>query len=103
MRGGAGAAPGHGTACPRRQLAEGTDGLENVLLDAGRRSRRICVKGYLEQFGVPCLVDSARFGMKPLTFGALGEDARCWCATTGLHVAQGLIRGRERAAPGDCA
>jgi len=30
------------------------------------------VKGYLEQYGVPCLVDSARFGMKPLTFCALG-------------------------------
>jgi hypothetical protein len=53
------------------------------------------VKGYLEQFGVPCLVDSARFGMKPLTFGALGE-VRILVREDWLHVAQGLIRGRER-------
>ena len=24
------------------------------------------VKGYLEQFGVPCMIENARFGMKPL-------------------------------------
>jgi hypothetical protein len=53
------------------------------------------VKGYLEQFGVPCLVDSARFGMKPLTFCALGE-VRILVREEWLAVAQGLLRGRER-------
>jgi hypothetical protein len=53
------------------------------------------VKGYLEQFGVPCLVDSARFGMKPLTFCALGE-VRLLVRAEFLEIAQGLIRGRER-------
>lgn len=52
------------------------------------------VKGYLEQFGVPCLVDSARFGMKPLTFCALGE-VRILVREDWLEIAQGLIRGRE--------
>lgn len=52
------------------------------------------VKGYLEQFGVPCLLDSARFGMKP--FCALGE-VRILVREDWLEVAQGLIRGRERA------
>ena len=52
------------------------------------------VKGFLEQFGVPCLVDSGRFGMKPLTFGALGE-VRVLVREDWLQVAQGLIRGRE--------
>jgi hypothetical protein len=55
------------------------------------------VKGYLEQFGVPCLVDSARFGMKPLTFCALGE-VRILVREDWLEVALGLIRGRERPA-----
>jgi hypothetical protein len=54
------------------------------------------VKGFLEQFGVPCLVDSGRFGMKPLTFCALGE-VRILVREDWLEVAQGLIRGRERA------
>jgi hypothetical protein len=54
------------------------------------------VKGYLEQYGVPCLVESARFGMKPLTFCALGE-VRVLVREDWLLVAQGLIRGRERA------
>ena len=53
------------------------------------------VKGYLEQYGVPCLVDSARFGMKPLTFCALGE-VRILVREDWLQVAQGLIRGREQ-------
>jgi len=52
------------------------------------------VKGYLEQFGVPCLVESGRFGMKPLTFCALGE-VRVLVREDWLRVAQGLIRGRE--------
>jgi hypothetical protein len=53
------------------------------------------VKGYLEQFGVPCMLDSHRFGMKPLTFGALGE-VRVLVREDWLDVARGLIRGRER-------
>ncbi len=52
------------------------------------------VKGYLEQYGVPCLVDSARFGMKPLSFCALGE-VRLLVRDEWLQVAQGLIRSRE--------
>ena len=55
------------------------------------------VKGYLEQYGVPCMVDSTRFGMKPLTFCALGE-VRVLVREDFLEVAQGLIRSRERAA-----
>ncbi len=56
------------------------------------------VKGYLEQYGVPCLVDSGRFGMKPLTFGALGE-VRVLVRDEWLRIAQGLIRGREGPPP----
>jgi hypothetical protein len=52
------------------------------------------VKGYLEQYGVPCMIDNARFGMKPLTFGAFGE-VRLLVREDWLLVAQGLIRGRE--------
>jgi Putative prokaryotic signal transducing protein len=56
------------------------------------------VKGYLEQYGVPCMVENARFGMKPLTFGALGE-VRVLVREDWLLIAQGLIRGREEQAP----
>src|SRR5512146_1764372 len=45
------------------------------------------VKGYLEQYGVPCLLEHARFGMKPLTFGALGE-IRILVREDWLQVAQ---------------
>ena len=54
------------------------------------------VKGFLEQFGVPCLVDTARCGLRPLASGALGE-VRVLVREDFLQVAQGLIRGRERA------
>ena len=50
------------------------------------------VKGYLEQYGVPCMIDNARFGMK--TFGGLGE-VHLLVREDWLLVAQGLIRGRE--------
>lgn len=53
------------------------------------------VKGYLEQFGVPCIVDSKRFGMKPLSFGALGE-VHVLVRHDWVHIARGLLRGRER-------
>jgi hypothetical protein len=52
------------------------------------------VKGYLEQFGVPCVLESDRFGMKPLTFCALGE-VRLLVREDWIHVARGLLRGRE--------
>jgi hypothetical protein len=54
------------------------------------------VKGFLEQFGVPCLIDTARFGLRPLSAGALGE-VRVLVREDFLQVAQGLIRGREDA------
>jgi hypothetical protein len=54
------------------------------------------VKGFLEQFGVPCLLDTARFGLRPLSVGTLGE-VRVLVREDFLQVAQGLIRGREGA------
>lgn len=51
------------------------------------------VRGYLEHYGVPCHIGSRRFGMEPITFGALGQVEVLvpheWC-----DVARGLIRGR---------
>ncbi|MEO8602593.1 MAG: hypothetical protein ABI629_08460 [bacterium] len=47
------------------------------------------VKGYLEQFGVPCLVDAGR----PFGLGAVQVLVRADFA----DVARGLIRGRETA------
>lgn len=55
------------------------------------------VKGYLEQFGVPCVLESLRFGMEPLTFGALGE-VRVLVREDWVQVAEGLLRGREHEA-----
>lgn len=52
------------------------------------------VKGYLEQFGISCVLDSGRFGMKPITFDALGE-IRILVRDEWVDVARGLIRGRE--------
>jgi len=52
------------------------------------------VKGFLENFGVPCVLDSHRFGMKPLTFGALGE-IRILVRDDWFEVANGLLRARE--------
>ena len=52
------------------------------------------VKGYLEQFGVPCILQDTRFGMEPLTTGALGE-LRVLVRGDWAHVARGLLRGRE--------
>jgi len=52
------------------------------------------VKGYLEQFGVPCVLQSLRFGMKPLTTGALGE-VHVLVRDDWVDVARGLIRGRQ--------
>lgn len=56
------------------------------------------VKGFLEQYGVPCMLSSNRFAAQPLTFCALGQIALLvphdW-----IRVACGLIRGRGRASP----
>jgi hypothetical protein len=52
------------------------------------------VKGYLEQYGVPCVLESLCFGMEPLTIGALGE-VRVLVRDDWVQVARGLIRGRQ--------
>jgi hypothetical protein len=57
------------------------------------------VKGYLEQFGVPCVIESLRFGMAPLSFDAAGA-VRLLVRDDWVHIARGLLRGRERPAPG---
>ncbi len=53
------------------------------------------VKGFLEQYGVPCVLKNDRFGAQPLTFCALGQIAVLvpddWVA-----VARGLIQGRTK-------
>ena len=51
------------------------------------------VKGFLEQYGVPCVLASDRFRMEPLTFGALGE-VNVLVPEDWSLVAQGLIAGR---------
>ncbi len=55
------------------------------------------VKGYLEQFGVPCVLDSRRFSIGATSIGALGE-IRILVRDDWVAVARGLIRGREEAA-----
>jgi len=52
------------------------------------------VKGFLEQYGVPCLLDSNRFAAQPLTFCALGQ-VRVLVPADWLRVARGLIKGRD--------
>jgi hypothetical protein len=52
------------------------------------------VKGFLEQYGVPCLLESGRFGMEPITFGALGE-VRILVREDWAPIARGLLRGRQ--------
>jgi len=51
------------------------------------------VRGYLEHHGVPCHVQSSRFGLEPLTFGALGQ-VEVLVPSTWAHIARGMIRGR---------
>ena len=51
------------------------------------------VKGYLEHYGVPCIIESNRFRMEPLTFGALGE-VRVLVPDEWNRVACGMIAGR---------
>ena len=52
------------------------------------------VKGFLEQYGVPCVLQSKRFGVQPLTFCALGQ-VEVLVPHDWLPVARGLINGRE--------
>lgn len=56
------------------------------------------VKGFLEQYGVPCLLENDRFGAQPLTFCALGQ-VKILVPEDWLRVARGLIDGREKRAP----
>ena len=52
------------------------------------------VKGFLEQYGVPCLLENHRFGVQPLTFCALGQ-VKILVPEHWLKVALGLINGRQ--------
>jgi len=52
------------------------------------------VKGFLEHYGVPCVLANGRFGAQPLTFCALGE-VRIMVPQDWLRVARGLLGGRE--------
>lgn len=56
------------------------------------------VKGFLEQYGVPCLLENDRFGVQPLTFCALGQ-VKVLVPNDWLRVARGLIKGREDRRP----
>jgi hypothetical protein len=51
------------------------------------------VKGFLEQYGVPCILENDRFGVQPLTFCALGQ-VKVLVPHEWLRVARGLIDGR---------
>jgi hypothetical protein len=53
------------------------------------------VKGFLEQYGVPCLLANDRFGAQPLTFCALGQ-IRVLVPCDWIPVARGLIKGRQQ-------
>ncbi|MFQ5667095.1 MAG: hypothetical protein ACE5I7_11760 [Candidatus Binatia bacterium] len=53
------------------------------------------VKGFLEHYGVPCLLENDRFGAQPLTFCALGQ-VRILVPEHWLRIAQGLINGRKQ-------
>ncbi len=56
------------------------------------------VKGFLEQYGVPCMLASDRFAAQPLTFCALGQ-VRVLVPQDWVRVARGLIKGRGEARP----
>ena len=72
-------------------------GVDAVLFDAARSSRPTWSRATWSSSACPCLVDSGRFGMKPLTFCALGE-VRILVREDWLQVAQRADpRPRERA------
>lgn len=52
------------------------------------------VKGFLEQYGVPCILENDRFGVQPLTFCALGQ-VKVLVPDEWLRIARGLINGRQ--------
>jgi len=52
------------------------------------------VKGFLEQYGVPCMLADERFAAQPLTFCALGQ-VHVLVPSDWLPVARGLIRGQQ--------
>jgi hypothetical protein len=56
------------------------------------------VKGFLEHYGVPCVLENDRFGVQPLTFCALGQ-VKVLVPEEWLRVARGLIKGRQRRGP----
>lgn len=56
------------------------------------------VKGFLEHYGVPCVLENDRFGVQPLTFCALGQ-VKVLVPRDWLLVARGLINGRRQRAP----
>jgi Putative prokaryotic signal transducing protein len=66
-----------------------------ICYSTGTEIQAHLVKGYLEQYGVPCLVEISRFGMTPFFFGACG-GARVLVRDDWAHIARGLLRGRER-------
>jgi hypothetical protein len=53
------------------------------------------VKGFLEQYGVPCVLKNDRFGVQPLTFCALGQ-VTVLVPDDWVAVARGLIEGRSK-------
>lgn len=53
------------------------------------------VKGFLEQYGVPCLIRHNRVSTHPLTFCALGT-VEILVPEDWTKVAQGLIEGRNQ-------
>jgi len=53
------------------------------------------VKGFLEHYGVPCVLENERFRAQPLTFCALGH-VRILVPEDWAHVARGLINGRGK-------
>ncbi len=56
------------------------------------------VRGYLEHYGVPCHVQSSRFGLEPLIFGALGQ-VEVLVPSIWADIARGMIRGRLSESP----
>ena len=52
------------------------------------------VKGFLEQYGVPCILENHRFAVQPLTICALGQ-VTVLVPEEWLRVARGLIDGRR--------
>lgn len=56
------------------------------------------VKGFLERYGVPCVLENDRFGVQPLTFCALGQ-VKVLVPDEWLQVARGLINGRRHRRP----